>query len=148
MQRYAAFIATKRGLTTVLQSGNPAFDTLPAYFEQRLRPALRILLGSAAVRSRACACPPAMTAMRGAWSLSSSTGYATARATATSFDGSPSRCSGWRTAAPLRIASAVRGRFDYVLVGPTGIFGLPAAEPRAGRRTVLTVPLLPPPQKN
>ena len=41
MQRYAAFIATKRGLATALHSGNPAFDALPAYFEKRLRPALR-----------------------------------------------------------------------------------------------------------
>lgn len=40
MQRYAAFIATKRGLATALHSGNPAFDTLPAYFEKRLRPTL------------------------------------------------------------------------------------------------------------
>jgi len=47
MQRYAAFIATKRGLATALHSGDPAFDTLPAYFEQRLRPALRTLLESA-----------------------------------------------------------------------------------------------------
>jgi hypothetical protein len=48
MQRYAAFIATKRGLATALHSGNPAFDTLPAYFEKRLRPALRTLLDTAA----------------------------------------------------------------------------------------------------
>ena len=48
MQRYAAFIATKRGLATALHSGNPAFDTLPAYFDKRLRPALRTLLGAAA----------------------------------------------------------------------------------------------------
>lgn len=48
MQRYAAFIATKRGLATALHSGNPAFDTLPTYFNQRLRPALRTLLESAA----------------------------------------------------------------------------------------------------
>ena len=47
MQRYAAFIATKRGLATALHSGNPAFDSLPAYFNQRLRPALRTLLESA-----------------------------------------------------------------------------------------------------
>jgi AcrR family transcriptional regulator len=47
MQRYAAFIATKRGLATALHSGNPAFDTLPAYFEKRLLPALRMLLDSA-----------------------------------------------------------------------------------------------------
>ena len=47
MQRYAAFIATKRGLATALHSGDPAFDTLPQYFEQRLQPALRTLLDSA-----------------------------------------------------------------------------------------------------
>lgn len=35
---------------------------------------------------------------------------------------------------------AREGRFDYLLV--------PVAEPRLGRRTVLTFPLLPPPQKN
>ncbi len=44
MQRYAAFIATKRGLASALHSGNPAFDTLPAYFNQRLLPAFRTLL--------------------------------------------------------------------------------------------------------
>jgi AcrR family transcriptional regulator len=48
MQRYAAFIATKRGLATALHSGNPAFDTLPAYFKQRLQPALQTLLEAAA----------------------------------------------------------------------------------------------------
>lgn len=47
MQRYAAFIATKRGLATVLHSGNPAFESLPAYFEKRLLPALRALLSAA-----------------------------------------------------------------------------------------------------
>jgi AcrR family transcriptional regulator len=47
MQRYAAFIATKRGLAPALHSGSPAFDTLRAHFEQRLRPALRTLLDSA-----------------------------------------------------------------------------------------------------
>jgi hypothetical protein len=48
MQRYAAFIATKRGLATALHSGDPAFDMLPAYFQQRLEPALRALLQTAA----------------------------------------------------------------------------------------------------
>lgn len=48
MQRYAAFVATKRGLATALHSGNPAFDSLPGYFETRLRPALRTLLDAAA----------------------------------------------------------------------------------------------------
>jgi AcrR family transcriptional regulator len=44
MQRYAAFVATKRGLAKALHSGDPAFAPLPAYFDQRLRPALRALL--------------------------------------------------------------------------------------------------------
>jgi hypothetical protein len=52
----------------------------------------------------------------------------------------------------LRNASVnltLEGRFDYLLVESTGISEpLPAAELRLGRRTVLTFPLLPPPQKN
>ncbi|MEO8394216.1 MAG: TetR/AcrR family transcriptional regulator [Chloroflexota bacterium] len=47
MQYYAAFVATKRGLAAALHSGNPVFDPLPAYFNQRLRPALQTLLESA-----------------------------------------------------------------------------------------------------
>jgi AcrR family transcriptional regulator len=47
-QRYVDFIAAKRGLAKALHSGDPAFDTLPAYFKQRLEPALRTLLKSAA----------------------------------------------------------------------------------------------------
>jgi len=44
---------------------------------------------------------------------------------------------------------AREGRFDYLLVESTGISDpLPDAELRLGRRTVLTFPLLPPPQKN
>jgi AcrR family transcriptional regulator len=53
MQRYAAFIATKRGLATALHSGDPAYDALPAYFERRLRPALRTLLEAAAAAGEA-----------------------------------------------------------------------------------------------
>jgi AcrR family transcriptional regulator len=48
MQRYVDFIAAKRGLAAALHSGNPAYDTLPAYFQKRLRPALRTLLDAAA----------------------------------------------------------------------------------------------------
>jgi AcrR family transcriptional regulator len=47
MQRYAAFIGAKRGLAKALHSGDPAFDNLPGYFDQRLRPALRTLLETA-----------------------------------------------------------------------------------------------------
>jgi AcrR family transcriptional regulator len=48
LQRYADFVATKRGLAKALHSGDPAFDALPAYFDQRLRPALRSLFQAAA----------------------------------------------------------------------------------------------------
>lgn len=47
LQRYAAFIATKRGLAPALHSGNAAFEPLRGYFEQRVRPALHTLLQSA-----------------------------------------------------------------------------------------------------
>lgn len=47
MQRYAAFVATKRGLAQALHSGDPAYDSLPGYFDQHLRPALRALLDAA-----------------------------------------------------------------------------------------------------
>src|ERR1700761_3772770 len=47
MQRYAAFIAAKRGLAKALHSGDPAFDSLPGYFDQRLRPAVHRLIDSA-----------------------------------------------------------------------------------------------------
>jgi hypothetical protein len=40
-------------------------------------------------------------------------------------------------------------RFDYLLAGSTGVSEpLPAVGTRLGRRTALTFPLLPPPQKN
>lgn len=48
LQRFADFIATKRGLATALHSGDPAYNALPAYFEGRLRPALQGLLAAAA----------------------------------------------------------------------------------------------------
>jgi hypothetical protein len=48
---------------------------------------------------------------------------------------------------PVNLAH--EGRFDYLLDDSTGFSEpLPAAEPRLGRRTALTFPLLPPPQKN
>jgi hypothetical protein len=39
--------AEQRGLAKALHSGDPAFDNLPGYFDQRLRPAFRILLKAA-----------------------------------------------------------------------------------------------------
>lgn len=47
LQRYTGFIATKRGLAASLHSGDPAFCALPAYFDERLAPALASLLASA-----------------------------------------------------------------------------------------------------
>lgn len=48
MLRYVDFIAAKRGLSAALHSGDPAFAVLPAYFQQRLEPALSSLLDAAA----------------------------------------------------------------------------------------------------
>jgi AcrR family transcriptional regulator len=47
LHRYTEFLATKRGLATALHSGDPAYSALPAYFMQRLGPALGALLGAA-----------------------------------------------------------------------------------------------------
>jgi AcrR family transcriptional regulator len=47
LHRYTEFLATKRGLATALHSGDPAYCALPAYFMQRLGPALRSLLEAA-----------------------------------------------------------------------------------------------------
>ncbi|MBV8211594.1 MAG: TetR/AcrR family transcriptional regulator [Verrucomicrobia bacterium] len=47
LQRYVDFISAKRGLAAALHSGDPAYDTLPAYFQKRLRPALETLLDAA-----------------------------------------------------------------------------------------------------
>lgn len=48
LRRYVRFIAAKRGLKTALHSGDPAYENLPAYFEQRFVPALAGLLDAAA----------------------------------------------------------------------------------------------------
>lgn len=47
LQRFADFIVTKRGLATALHSGDPAYNSLPGYFDERLRPALQTLLDAA-----------------------------------------------------------------------------------------------------
>jgi AcrR family transcriptional regulator len=47
MQRFVDFIATKRGLAKALHSGEPAYNALPAYFVNRLKPALEGLLDAA-----------------------------------------------------------------------------------------------------
>ena len=47
LQRYIDFMATKRGLSAALHSGDPAFESLPIYFQEKLRPALQDLLETA-----------------------------------------------------------------------------------------------------
>jgi AcrR family transcriptional regulator len=47
MQRYAEFVAAKRGLAPALHSGNVAFEPFRTYFGQRMRPAFRALVQSA-----------------------------------------------------------------------------------------------------
>ncbi|MFI0482612.1 TetR/AcrR family transcriptional regulator [Actinomadura sp. 9N215] len=48
LRRFAGFIATKRGLSAALHSGDPAYDSLPSYFQQRFEPVLGALLAAAA----------------------------------------------------------------------------------------------------
>ena len=47
LRRFASFITTKRGFSTALHSGNPAYTGLPGHFEERLYPALDGLLAEA-----------------------------------------------------------------------------------------------------
>ena len=47
IDRYVAFIATKRGLAAALHAGDPAFEPLPSHRNQRLVPALQSLLDAA-----------------------------------------------------------------------------------------------------
>jgi AcrR family transcriptional regulator len=48
VERYIALVSAKRGLAAALHSGDPAYEGLPAYFEDRLRPAMEGLLKAAA----------------------------------------------------------------------------------------------------
>ncbi|WP_093838271.1 TetR/AcrR family transcriptional regulator [Streptomyces aidingensis] len=48
LRRFAAFIGTKRGLSAALHSGDPAYDSLPGYFQRRFEPVLGGLLEAAA----------------------------------------------------------------------------------------------------
>ncbi len=45
--RFTELVGTKRGLASVLHSGDPAFEDLPRYFMEHLEPALDGLLGAA-----------------------------------------------------------------------------------------------------
>lgn len=47
MHHYASLVGTKRGLAKALHSGDPAFEALPARFDQRLRPAFQTLFDAA-----------------------------------------------------------------------------------------------------
>lgn len=47
MQRLVDLLKTKRGLATALHSGNPAYQSLPDYFLNRLTPTLNDLLSAA-----------------------------------------------------------------------------------------------------
>ena len=47
VEGYVDFIAAHRGLAAALNSGDPALEGLPAYFQQRLGPAVQGLLDAA-----------------------------------------------------------------------------------------------------
>jgi AcrR family transcriptional regulator len=53
IQRYLDLIMTKRGLAAALHSGEPAYESLPGYFEERLVPSLQGLLEAAGSTIRA-----------------------------------------------------------------------------------------------
>lgn len=55
LQRFTDFVAIKRGLAAALQSGDVAFEALPAYFIERLGGALTELLDAAAAAGTVCA---------------------------------------------------------------------------------------------
>ena len=48
LYRFVGFIATKHGLSAALHSGNPAYESLPGYFNRRFVPVLGALLDAAA----------------------------------------------------------------------------------------------------
>ncbi|WP_299745585.1 TetR/AcrR family transcriptional regulator [Devosia sp.] len=48
IERYVGFVATKKGLAAALHSGDAAYESLPPHRNQRLIPALRGLLDTAA----------------------------------------------------------------------------------------------------
>jgi AcrR family transcriptional regulator len=47
LHRFAGFVGTKKGLSAALHSGDPVYQSLPAYFDARLRPTLADLLSRA-----------------------------------------------------------------------------------------------------
>ena len=47
VEHYVEFVTRRRGLAAALNSGDPAFKALPAYFLQRLRPVVQGLLDAA-----------------------------------------------------------------------------------------------------
>jgi hypothetical protein len=52
IRRYVDFISAKRGLAAALHSGDPAYNALPAYFKEKLCPALQTLLDAAAAAGK------------------------------------------------------------------------------------------------
>jgi AcrR family transcriptional regulator len=54
MQRFADFVAAKRGLAAALRAGDPAYQPLRAYYDEKLRPALAALLKSAVTAGEIC----------------------------------------------------------------------------------------------
>jgi hypothetical protein len=53
LRRYTSLLATKRGLAAALHSEAPAFEALPACFQEPLLPALASLLEAAAAAGQA-----------------------------------------------------------------------------------------------
>ena len=52
LRRLVDFVGAKRGLSAALHSNNPAFESLPAYLQERLTPTLQSLLQAAAAAGK------------------------------------------------------------------------------------------------
>ncbi|WP_308015197.1 TetR/AcrR family transcriptional regulator [Nocardia coffeae] len=69
MDRFVDFLVTKHGLATVLQSEDPCFDPLHAYFLERLEPICAQLLAAAVDSGEILPGQNALELMRGAGGL-------------------------------------------------------------------------------
>jgi AcrR family transcriptional regulator len=69
LRRFTSFVATKRGLSSALHSGDASFASMPAYFEEHVGPAFQELLETAAAARKVRGDVDAMDVLRGVSNL-------------------------------------------------------------------------------
>lgn len=74
LEGYSTFMATKKGLSAALHSGDPAYDELPGYFRHKLEPTLSQLLENAVSASQIRGGVIAYDLLRAVGSLSMASG--------------------------------------------------------------------------